>query len=133
MPLALGVLSPSVLGPLFTPLEADPFAGEKNSGDCVEAPAAWSLLFLGVACELLCSACEASEKSCSSGPPGAGLLEGICEFLVVRALLRGVAEAVLRGERRCAGDDMIAASNTDKQLEKTKGWGIWGEECVLLC
>jgi hypothetical protein len=78
IPLALGVLSPSVSASAPAPAaapEADPFVGEKNSGDCVEV--ACRREFLGVACGPRCEAWEASLCSCSSGPPGAGLLEGI--------------------------------------------------------
>lgn len=104
IPLALGVAPPSSSG---AP-EPEPLTGEdrKKSGDCVEAVCKRE--FRGVACDSRCEACEVSECSCSSGPPGAGLLEGIWEFLALRALLRGVAEAELRCERRCAGEDITA-------------------------
>jgi hypothetical protein len=45
----------------------------------------------------------------SFGPSGGGL-EGICELLAERALLRGVAEAELRVVRRGAGEDMVNSS-----------------------
>jgi hypothetical protein len=96
MPLARGVLSPSVLGAAAAP-ETEPFAEAKKSGDCVEV--AWSRALRGVACEARCEACEASFIIWSLGPSGGGL-EGICELLAVRALLRGVAEAELRVVRR---------------------------------
>jgi hypothetical protein len=55
IPLALGVLSPSVAASAPAPFaapELEPTAGEerKKSGDCVEAVC--SRLFLGVACSL---------------------------------------------------------------------------------
>jgi hypothetical protein len=108
IPLALGVLSPSEFASAPAPVaapEADAFAGEerKNKGDAVEPICIrW---FRGVAaCEPRNEACEASFWSCSSGPG----LEGICEFWAPRALLLGVAEAGLRCERRCAGEDMVS-------------------------
>jgi hypothetical protein len=105
MPLALGVAPPSSLsGAPFPAPGPEGLTGEerKNSGDCVDAD--WSLELRGVACDPRCDACEASDCSCSSGPTGAGLLEGIAP----RALRRGVADAEVRCERRFAGDDMAA-------------------------
>jgi hypothetical protein len=106
IPLALGVAPPSSLSGATAAPEPEALTGDerKKSGDCVDADC--SLWFLGVACGPRCEACEASECSCSSGPAGAGLLEGSCEFLAPRPLLRGVAEAGVRCERRCAGEDM---------------------------
>lgn len=78
MPLARGVAPPSSLsGAPFAAPEPDAFTGDerKKRGDCV-----WvlcNLEFLGVACDPRLEACEASDCSCSSGPAGAGLLEGI--------------------------------------------------------
>lgn len=108
MPLALGVAPPSSLSGAAAAPEPEALTGEerKKSGDCVDADC--SLWFLGVACGPRCEACEASECSCSSGPAGAGLLEGIWELLAPRPLLRGVAEVGVRCERRCAGEDMTA-------------------------
>jgi hypothetical protein len=74
MPEALGVAPPSLSSaPPFASPEPEAFTGDerKNSGDCVEA--VWKRLFLGVACDPRCEACEASDCSCSSGPAGAGL------------------------------------------------------------
>jgi hypothetical protein len=104
MPLALGVAPPSSLsGAAFPAPDPEGTAGEerKNRGDCVEADC--SLELRGVACDPRCEACEASDCSCSSGPSGGGLLEG----MALRALLRGVAEAEVRWERRFVGDDMV--------------------------
>jgi hypothetical protein len=104
MALALGVAPPSSLsGASFPAPEPEAFTGEdwKKSGDCVEPD--WSLVLRGVACDPRWDACEASDCSCSSGPTGAGLLEGIAP----RALRRGVAEAEVRCERRLSGEDIV--------------------------
>jgi hypothetical protein len=106
MPLALGVAPPSSLsGASFPAPEPEALTGDdwKKSGDCVEPDC--SLVLRGVACDPRCEACEASDCSCSSGPSGAGLLEGTAP----RALRRGVAEAEVRCERRLSGEDMVAA------------------------
>jgi hypothetical protein len=114
---ARGVLPPSVdglprgeEGPFALPV-AEPFAGEdwKNRGD--EASGALLcncclLLPRGVAFVegLGLEAFEASERSCSSAPPMAGL-DGTCE---VRAALRlGVADAEVRCERLDVGEDIL--------------------------
>jgi hypothetical protein len=106
MPLALGVAPPSSLsGASFPAPEPEALTGEdwKKSGDCVEPDC--RRVLRGVACDPRCEACEASDCSCSSGPTGAGLLEGGAP----RALRRGVAEAGVRCERRCVGVDIVAA------------------------
>jgi hypothetical protein len=115
MPLAFGVAPPSSLSSApFAAPEPDGLAGDerKNKGDCVAVVADCSRLFRGVACDPRCEAWDASDCNCSSGPTGAGLLEGIAP----RALRRGVAEAEVRCERRCAGEDMTAVVYTDNYL-----------------
>jgi hypothetical protein len=117
IPLALGVAPPSSLSSApFAAPEPEGLAGDerKNNGDCVDVVADCSRLFRGVACDPRCEACEASDCNCSSGPTGAGLLEEIAP----RALRRGVAEAGVRCERRCAGEDMISTVYTEQN------WGI---------
>jgi hypothetical protein len=107
MPLALGVAPPSSLSTSFAAPEPEGLAGDerKNSGDCVDAESC-NLEARGVACDPRCEACEASDCNCSSGPTGAGLLEGRAP----RALLLGVAEADVRCERRFVGDDIFGAA-----------------------
>lgn len=76
MPLAFGVAPPSSLGGAAAAPEPEATVGDerKKSGDWVDADC--SLWLRGVACGPRCEACEASECNCSSGPAGAGLLEG---------------------------------------------------------
>ena len=120
-PEGLGVLSPSVSSPwrpkgelMFIPLPegpaVDPFAGDerKNRGEDDATPDCRmpkGVLFT------FCSrseACEASERSCSSGPRSIGLLAGTCEDSRARA---GVIEPELRTVRLEAGEDMTKERN----------------------
>lgn len=126
IPLALGVAPPSSLSSApFAAPEPEGLAGDerKNSGDCVDVAADCKRLLRGVACDPRCEACEASDCNCSSGPTGAGLLEGMAP----RTLRRGVAEADVRCERRFAGDDIVAMFYTEG-YRGVEGllWGRWG-------
>jgi hypothetical protein len=122
-PLALGVAPPSSLSGALAAPEPEALTGEerKNSGDCVDVVC--SLWLRGVAWGPRCEAWDASECSCSSGPAGAGLLDGTWEFRAPLVLLRGVAEAEVRCERRCAGEDMVASASPalEQMLVRVEG------------
>jgi hypothetical protein len=118
IPLALGVAPPSSLSSApFAAPEPEGLAGDerKKSGDCVDCVPVCKRLFLGVACDPRCEACEASDCNCSSG---LGLLLG----MPPRALRRGVAEAEVRCERRFAGDDIVAAIYTEGYCGVVEGY-----------
>jgi hypothetical protein len=124
MPLALGVAPPSSLsGASFPAPEPEALTGDdwKKSGDCVEPDC--SRVLRGVACDPRCEACEASDCSCSSGPSGAGLLNGGAP----RALRRGVTEAEVRSERRFVGEDIVMAvyvATKSGYRGAAEGWSV---------
>ena len=118
-PEGLGVLSPSVPSPfraigelIFIPLPegpaVEPLTGDerKNKGEEDSMPDWRGAEGDSFAIRSRSEACEASERSCSSGPRSIGLLPGTCDD---RALRAGVAEPGLRTVRLDVGEDMATS------------------------